>query len=355
MAGSVGSTFLEASATSPRILLIRRDNIGDLVCTTPLIRALRNQLPKAHIAVLATRYNRAVLSGNPDIDEFFSYTKAKHLESGESLLKIYWDRMVTIWKLRRRRFDWILLPGGPQRSSLRFASWIGGKKVLVRDNEDSAGGPHHAEQCCHQLVRMGLRFEAPAARLLADRSIADALRDRFPTDWSLRAGPVIALHLSSRKPSQRWPVEKFADLAGRLHEKTGAKFLLLWSPGAGDNPLHPGDDGKARAFSEQTAGLPVHPVPTQRLEELIAALSLCDLMVCSDGGAMHLAAALGKPMVALFGDSDPEHWGPWKVPHALLQKPSREVRDIPVDEVIESVLKLHAGSASPAILLPQAL
>jgi len=60
--------------------VIRRDNIGDLVCTTPLIRALRNQLPKSYIAVLATTYNLAVMDGNPDIDAFFSYTKGKHLE-----------------------------------------------------------------------------------------------------------------------------------------------------------------------------------------------------------------------------------------------------------------------------------
>ena len=335
---------MEHPVTSSRILIIRRDNIGDLVCTTPLIRALRDQLPKAHIAVLATRYNKTVLAGNPDIDEVFSYTKSKHLESGESLLRIYWDRLVTIWKLRRRRFDWILLPGGPQRSSLRFASWIGGKRILIRDEEDAKGGAHHAEQCCHQLVRMGLRYEAPPARLTPDDSIVEELRGCLPAGWEERRGPVIALHLSSRKPSQRWPVERFGELARRLHGELDARFLLLWSPGAEDNPLHPGDDGKAEVFLGLSAGLPVHALPTGRLEELIGALSLCDLMICSDGGAMHLAAALGKPIVALFGDSDPSHWGPWKTPHTVLQKPQREVTEISVDEVAAEILKLAEES-----------
>ena len=331
---------MEPSAKSPRILVIRRDNIGDLVCTTPLIRALREQLPGAYIAALVTRYNMAVLARNPDIDALFSYTKAKHLEPGESAIRILWDRLVTIWKLRRQRFDWILLPGGPQRSSLRFAKMIGAKQVLVRDSENAAGGPHHVEQCCHQLVRMGLRFQAPSARLSPDIQLASEIRGHFPAEWNLRKGPVIALHLSARKPSQRWSVENFAALARRLHQQLDAKFLLLWSPGSVENPTHPGDDEKAEAVLKATGGLPVHPVPTHRLEELIATLSLPDAIICSDGGTMHLAAALGKPMVTLFGDSDPEHWGPWQVPHVTLHKPSREVADISVEEVATAFLSL---------------
>jgi ADP-heptose:LPS heptosyltransferase len=335
---------MDSPEKSPRILIIRRDNIGDLVCTTPLIRALRVQLPEAYIAALVTKYNLAVMAGNPDIDALFSYTKAKHLEKGESRIGIFWSRLKTIWKLRKQRFDWILLPGGSQRSSLRFAKWIGAKKILVRDAEDAAGGEHHIEQCCHQLVRMGLEFAAPEARLTPDKARVTKLKHSLPREWNRHSGPVIALHLSSRKISQRWPAERFAELARMLHEKLDAKFLLLWSPGSADNPLHPGDDEKARDVLTSTAGLPLHPIPTERLEDLIASLSLCDSMVCSDGGAMHLAAALGKPMVCLFGDSDPEHWGPWKVPHVVLHPPSREVTDISVEQVSAAFLDLSQKS-----------
>jgi ADP-heptose:LPS heptosyltransferase len=59
---------------------------------------------------------------------------------------------------------------------------------------------------------------------------------------------------------------------------------------------------------------------------------------------MHLAAALGKPMVCLFGDSDPQHWGPWKATHRTLQKPSREVADISVQEVTTALLDLIGKS-----------
>ena len=329
---------LDTPEKQPRILIIRRDNIGDLVCTTPLIRALREQLPDAYIAALVTRYNMAVMEGNPDIDALFSYTKAKHLEPGESAIGIFWSRLKTIWTLRRQRFDWILLPAGPQRSAIRFATWIGAKKILIRDQEDFRGGSHHVEQCCHQLVRMGLKFETPPARLTPNPEAVTKIQSSLLLDWQAFRGPVIALHLSSRKPSQRWPASRFAETAHQLHEALGAKFILLWSPGASDNPLHPGDDEKATEVLNLTAGLPVHPITTERLEDLIGALSLCDGMICSDGGAMHLAAALGKPMVCLFGDSDPEHWGPWKTPHRVLQKPSREVADISAQEVVNVLM-----------------
>ena len=84
------------------------------------------------------------------------------------------------------------------------------------------------------------------------------------------------------------------------------------------------------------------PVPTHRLDELIAALALCDRVVCADGGAMHIAAALGKPIVCLFGDSDAARWRPWGVPYELLQPPSRNVADIVVENVMQAYQRLCA-------------
>jgi ADP-heptose:LPS heptosyltransferase len=108
------------------------------------------------------------------------------------------------------------------------------------------------------------------------------------------------------------------------------RFLLLWAPGDPDNPRHPGDDGKARAVVQGCAGLPVLACPTTTLPRLIAALSLCDYVVCADGGAMHLAAALEKRIVCFFGDSGPERWRPWKARHEVLQPASRDLKDLSV-------------------------
>lgn len=319
-----------AATDSPKLLLIRRDNIGDLVCTTPLLQSLRRQLPQARIECLVTRYNQAALQNQPDIDAVHAYTKAKHRSAGESLAGIYWQRFRMVAALRSQRFDWVILPGGGSASALRFAHWAAGKKLLVRDEQDSVAGPHEVQQCCHLLTRMGLTYETPATRIFANEADAAIIRRRVAAALPYAPRRLIGLHISARKPSQRWPAESFVELARRLAAQ-GTAFLLLWAPGDADDAQHPGDDDKAARLLELAAGLPIVAVPTRRLEDLIAALSVCDALICGDGGAMHLAAGLGKPIVCLFGQSTAARWHPWGPAYELLQMPSMEVRDISVD------------------------
>lgn len=325
---------------APRILIVRRENIGDLVCTTPLLRALRRQLPAATLCVLATRYNRAVLENHPDVDDLFSYTKAKHRLPGEHRAAIYLDRARLIWRLARMRFDWALLPGGPHPSALRFARWIAPRRLLVRGPAAAAAGAHEAQQSCHLLTAMGLEYEAPPARVVADAGLAEAVRLRMTRHLGLAPQRLVALHISARRPSQRWPAERFAELARLLHRRHGCALMLLWAPGAEDDPAHPGDDGKAAQVLAACADLPVFPAPTQTLSELMAALAICDRMVCADGGAMHLAAGLGKPMVCLFGDSPADRWHPWGVRYELLQ--ANPVTLIPASAAADAFGRLPA-------------
>jgi hypothetical protein len=110
-----------------------------------------------------------------------------------------------------------------------------------------------------------------------------------PAAPCLSADLVVAIHISARKPSQRWPVEQFFETMRRLHDETNARFVLLWSPGATDNPLHPGDDQKAQSLMDLLGkAFPVVATPTRSLKQLIAALAGCNAMICTDGGAMQL-------------------------------------------------------------------
>src|SRR5262252_11091352 len=120
-----------ASGAHPRILVIRRDNIGDLVCTTPLIFALRDRYPEGHIAALVNTYNEAVLDGNPALDAVHAYEKGKHRGESRSLLSLYAERLRFLARLRRQQFDYAILatPGYAPRS-LRLARLIGARHVL---------------------------------------------------------------------------------------------------------------------------------------------------------------------------------------------------------------------------------
>lgn len=327
-----------------RILVLRRDNIGDLVCTTPLLHALRAQLPASVIVALVNRYNEPVLRGNPDLDAVHAYQKAKHRGPDENLAGVFWRRLKTMAELRRQRFDWLLLPGGMQASSASAVRLIAPRRLLVRGAEDAAAGPHEVEQVCHLLVRMGLRYETPFPKVVPDPAIRQPLAASLAARLGFAPGLVIGVHVSARKASQRWAAERFVELVRRLPAAPGTAYLLLWAPGPAGNPQHPGDDEKATRIAAALPRTPLVPVATLRLEELIAALSLCDRVICADGGAMHLAAALGKPIVCLFGDSDAARWRPWRSEFELLQPPSRNVADIMVEDAIDAYQRLCARS-----------
>jgi ADP-heptose:LPS heptosyltransferase len=148
------------------------------------------------------------------------------------------------------------------------------------------------------------------------------------------------VHISARRKNQQWSAANFAALIRAIAKRHPARFLLLWAPGEADNPKHPGDDDKARAVAKSCDDLPLLPYPTEELSRLIAALSLCDCVVCIDGGAMHLAAGLGKPTLCFFGDSPPERWRPWKTSHELVQPESRDLKDLDVDQALAGFERL---------------
>ncbi len=331
-----------------KILVIRRDNIGDLVCTTPLLSALRRRYPRAHIAALVNTYNRQVLEGHPDLNAVYAYAKAKHRLPGQSLAAIYWDRLALMLKLRRQRFDTVLLASpDPGASALRLARWIG--PAHIAGYAEPTGSvdlalPHDAVVALHEVedvFRLAQLFGIDGVPGKLGMAVdADA---RVRAHAALGAGgsgrKLIAVHISARKSSQRWPAERFAELMRALGDK--AQFLLLWSPGAADHPQHPGDDAKARAIIDAAGELPLLAYPTYELKDLAAALSLADYVICSDGGAMHIAAALGKPILCFFGDSDATRWHPWGVPYRLLQPDSRDVADISPAAALQAFRELQ--------------
>ena len=329
-----------------KILVIRRDNIGDLVCTTPLISAIRQGLPESRLDALVTSYNAPILSGNPDIDHIYMYTKAKHRgETGQGLFDVYLQRLRLLYGLRRERYDFVILANiGFSPRPVRLARWIAPRHTIGFVEPGTGwsrmvdlGVPpdnvrrHQVEGTFRLLAPLGLSGQPGPARVFPDHAkVRSAQQKIFAGAGKSR---VLAVHLSSRLPSQRWPADRFAALIRKIHAgERKSRFALFWSPGSEANAMHPGDDEKAAKVLAATEGLPVIAFPTHTLDELTAGLSVCDAMICSDGGAMHIGAALGKPIVCFFGDSDATHWHPWAVPYLLLQPESRNVADISVDE-----------------------
>jgi len=343
----------------PRVLVIRRDNIGDLVCTTPLIAALRERYPEGHIAAFVNTHNQAVLAGNPAIDAVYAYKNGKHRGEKRSVVSVYVNRLRLIMRLRKEKFDYAILatPGFEPRS-LRLARMIGARHVLGYAEPDKghprvdiallydrATNAHEVERVFTLLRALGVNGPPPSARVFPD---AGERRQIEPALARLGQGKlVVGVHISARTRKQQWSAENFATLIRAIGERHAARFLLLWAPGEPDNPRHPGDDDKARAVMEYCKGIPVLPCPAEAVSRLIAALSLCDYVVCADGDAMHLAAALDKPILCFFGDSNPERWRPWKAPHELVQPASQDLKDLSVVQAVSGFERLWRARPLP--------
>ncbi len=351
-----------------RILVIRRDNIGDLVCTTPLFSALRARYPEAHIAALVNSYNAPVLDGNPDIDAVHVYTKLKHRLPGQSALGIVAQRFRMLKALRSELFDYVVLASaGYNKYALRFATQVRRRHVVGLSNGDEPGARHITIKVpakpyadLHEVQILALLGEAVGAthadgplRIFPKRAQVEAWQRRLP-ELREPARPWVAVHISAREPERQWPLERWPEFIGRL-TSSGVGVLLIWAPGPQSDPRHPGDDKRAAQVLGALAGNPlVRGAPTATLDELIGVLSLCQAFIGADGGAMHIAAALGLPMVALFEGVvlKKYRWHPWRVPYELVASTTREIADITAGQLMEAWQRLTSrvrlGASIPA-------
>lgn len=327
--------------TIKKFLLIRRDNIGDLICTTPAIHELRRKFPQAKIAVLVNSYNADVVTNNPDIDEIYVYEKAKHVED-RNRFSVWLKNLKVLLRIRRERYDVAIGCGykySPNLARYTFLTGAKNKVGYVACGSESfyyncpvteLSEPLHEVAASFKLLEpLGITGE-PSKLILAPDIDEKEKTLRYLKSQGLEHNNIVAMHISSRKENNRWPAERFIELGNELIKKYNVMPLLLWAPGSGKNPRHPGDDEKAAEIAKNMVSTPFL-YKTTMLKELIAAISVCKLVVCCDGGAMHIAAALGKPIISIWGSTDKRRWSPWKVENIILQK-GRNAAEVNAEE-----------------------
>jgi ADP-heptose:LPS heptosyltransferase len=344
---------------SVRVLVVRRDNIGDLVCTTPLLAGLRASYPQAHIAALVTSYNAAVLEGNPNVDEVHCYTKLKHRLPGQSRVGIVLARLRMLARLRRQPFDYIVLAkAGFDRQGLSLARQLRRREVVGyappggRARGLTLAVPGEPDPQLHEvqvMERIGAALGISEARgplaVYPNAGRMQAWRTRLPS-LAERVRPWVTVHISAREPGRLWPARNWVELIRYLVQDAGAGVVLVWSPGRADDPRHPGDDEKAAEILHALRGLAgVLPGAAGQLEDLVALLALSDAFIGADGGAMHLAAGVRLPVVALFEnlEAKKKRWYPWGVPYEMVAPQTRDIADIPVVDVIDAWRRLSSS------------
>jgi heptosyltransferase-3 len=334
------------------ILIIRRDNIGDLVCTTPLIEGVKIAYPDANLYLLINKVSQDVVKHNPYLTKVFVYKKAKHKAKNETTLGVYFARLMIFLQLRKIKFDAVILANPvPCKYSLRLAKMAGAKNIIGADlgngeihhpfNAGDFHGKHQVEQTYSYLSAItDQSIPIPPVRVFLtaqeQQQAAQRLHGLLPP-----VSRVFAVHISSRSPKRRWPIERYAEIINRLVAEPGTGVLIFWSPQGTLAPDDVGDQKRAEQLLASCQNERVALYPTASVRELLAGFDICDRVLCSDGGQMHLAAALNKDMVVFFGDTDKESWHPWSGRYQILQTASGDCVDVPIDDVWKKIQELN--------------
>lgn len=297
---------------SPRILLIRRRYLGDIVLLGSVLRNLRLHWPQAHLTVLTEHAYAGVLPLNPDIHGALTFPR----RLGQ------WFGFVRA--LRRARFTHVLdfdntdktalvtrLTGAPVRAAydrelipFRHRGRYTHSAKVANAFYDS----HHITDTYNALpAALGIPTPSRETRLVPHpEDIAEAQR------WVYPGGRKVLIHPGSRSEHRIWPLERFARVADRIQEELDAQVFLT----AGPREKKLIEQIRATANSH----LVIAEAPAT-VGGLAALLAQFDVFLCHDSGPMHIAAAVGTKVVALFGSQNTTIWRPVGDQHTILQTP----------------------------------
>lgn len=309
-----------------RILVVKAAGIGDLLLAVPALRALRAAYPRATIDVLVTPQAAPLLRDSPLVDGVFVVDKVP-LDYPSDVLRAPWRLLplLGLWRrLHAARYDAVLLlhhltlPFGrlkyrlllaAARPALRVGMDNGhGAFLNVRVPDTGFGARHEAEYSLDVAAAVGARAPSPLfGPTLADLGwdAEEAARADPAPSAPAGAEPVVALHLGSGGYSlaRRWPLDRFVALARALRQEFGVRVVLVAGP----------DDGDLGEQFMEALGRPawVTSAPADLdLRGTARLLAHSDLFVGNDSLPMHLAAAAGTPVVAIFGPSNHRAWAP---------------------------------------------
>ncbi|HTR98920.1 MAG TPA: glycosyltransferase family 9 protein [Bacteroidota bacterium] len=323
----------------PRILVIRQHNqLGDMLCVVPLLRALRRTYPRAYIALMASPVNCAPMVGNRYVDEVINFDKREFMgREGGSLLRLPgYSR-----GLRERKFTVAAVPSTVSTSfTSDLMAYLSGAPVRVgaaslegqanpsgfffthpRDLDwRGSPGRHQAERNMDIWpVNLEGEDDLSAEITLTPGEIADG--EAFMRSLSGGASRVIAYHPGAGKVPNRWPAERFAALADRL---SGYGAAVITAGPMDDEPV----EAMTRAM-RAPGGL----IRNQPIRRVASALRFADLVICNDTGIMHVAAAVGTPVLSLFGPTDPRQWAPTGPRHRSIRGEGGDIRTISLEQV----------------------
>ena len=293
-----------------RFLLVRLGSLGDIVHAIPVAAALSRAFPSARIDWLVSAKHRELLDLVPVIDR-----RLVIKDRGDAVAGISLATMVR--ELRRSGYDVAVDLQGLLKSAA-LARLSGAQRVLgfssrylrerlarpfYTDVYDPGGGGMYDPRELSHVVQMNLGLlttigipvapaECPITRV--DTAIARAMRERAGNRYVL-------VNPGAAWPNKRWPAGRFGAVARAIGERHGLKTIVSWGPG--EEPL-------AQEVVRESSGSALLS-PSTSIADLVALIGGATLMISGDTGPTHVAAALGTPIVGIYGPTRPSRNGPW--------------------------------------------
>lgn len=319
--------------TVRNVLVIRLDEIGDVVMTTPFLRELRRNLPKAGITLVVKPSVFNLVELCPYVNEVLTYDPRPFISGrfweARQFLRAVWMSLRHFWA---RRFDLVIVPRkGPDFYHARFLAYLSGARWRVAysdrrgDSVIARNGRAHSfythlfddHELKHEVASNMdvIRFlggnvqneslevwvndedEATAARIFRENGVTSE-------DLVIGLGPS-----GGNSVLKQWPIGRFIELGRCLVAEHGARILVLGGPE---------DETLGREVQEGIGAAVINATGKTTLRQTAALLKHCQLYVGNDAGIMHLAAAVQIPVVAIFGPSCPHSFGPWGKGHQVV-------------------------------------
>jgi len=293
------------------ILVIRNDRFGEFLLNIPALRALKETFPQAKLTVAVSSLVKELADAVECVDQ-----------------AVVWDKQFRK-DLRKQKFDLCVILNPTKEA--HWAAFRAGIPVRVgydrkwrfllthKLKDTKQLGNRHEVECNLELVRLiGAEAKDTTITLRAQEGLGKELIGQ----------EMIAIHPFTSDPVKLWPQERFMELAGRLAQELNIKVVFVGRT----------EDGKGiERNKENLATLDL--VNKTSLVELAGVFKQCKVLVTCDSGPMHLAAAVGTPVVALFRNDLPgktaHRWGPWGKSNIVIEKSS--LLDISVEQVLEAV------------------
>ena len=285
------------------ILVIRRNNVGDMICAIPVFKTLRKEFPQASITVLAESSNAHVVQGASFIDNIIVYKKET---------TVFSNKYITYWKLFRRnkvKFDLAIVLKVGFSSSSALLTLISGARIRVGCISPTKWHPlqlcynlplkvseemkllHAVDGYLEGLKIIGIEKTVRDISIeIAQESIERA--DSFFEENNIQAADnVIVFNISNNRPDNMWPLKRFKETADLISGEYNAVFVITSIPS---------DKDKAEFLAKEINNA-FYFTETRRVMDFAALVARAGILISGEGGSMHIGASVGTPTISLWG------------------------------------------------------